>query len=114
MFDALAKLPTGLSQGNINWMGSIDTCRDVPSPQTPPFDNLPIKGKYCRADIGFPLEQFFVNSFCFYSILKTNLFNSKFTFSGRYSIRRLVWSIIGHVRLSHVRYPSSQINRIKL
>ena len=89
MFDALAKLPTGLSQGNINWMGSIDTCRDVPSPKTPPFDKDPIKGKYCRADIGFPLEQFFVYIFFFILFLKIFhiLINPKFKFSGRYSIR---------------------------
>lgn len=61
MFDAWGKLPTGVSQANINWVGSYDTCKDVPNPTTNEyFQYVPLKGKYCRADIGFPLEQFLV------------------------------------------------------
>lgn len=55
MFDALAKLPPGISQGNINWMGSYETCVDIKEANV---SNFPLNGKYCRADISFPIEQF--------------------------------------------------------
>lgn len=56
VLDAIAKLPPGLTQGNINWLGSIETCNEVDYDH-PYFPGAPIKGKYCRADIGFPIEQ---------------------------------------------------------
>ena len=53
----MGKIPPGILQGNINWPGSIESCNDVPSTAYFDFYNIPLKGKYCRAQIGFPIEQ---------------------------------------------------------
>jgi hypothetical protein len=29
-FDASGKLPAGLSRGHVTWLGSFDTCQDIP------------------------------------------------------------------------------------
>lgn len=54
----MAKLPPGVLDANINWPGSYGICTGVLN------DNLtiPIKGKYCRASIGFPISQFAVQN----------------------------------------------------
>lgn len=41
MYDASAKLPSGLLNGNVNQLGDFDMCLAARSP------NMNIKGKYC-------------------------------------------------------------------
>ena len=57
VFDAMAKLPSGLFKANINWVGSFKSCQEVSNTQVLPA----IKGKYCNAFIGFPIDQVAVN-----------------------------------------------------
>jgi hypothetical protein len=49
----MGKIPPGLFKANINWMGSYKVCNEVFNSNL----NPPVKGKYCRAYIGFPLDQ---------------------------------------------------------
>ncbi len=53
MFDNIGKPPTGILNGNTNWLGSFKACRaiEVSLNYTPAFH-----GKYCRTTLGFPLE----------------------------------------------------------
>ena len=53
MLDAVAKVPAGISQGQINWLGSYKICNDIHF-QSNNSASPPIKGKYCNAVIGFP------------------------------------------------------------
>lgn len=53
VFDSMAKLPPGVLEANINWVGSFKLCTEVFNDTLKP----PMKGKYCRASIGFPVEQ---------------------------------------------------------
>ncbi|CAF0755779.1 unnamed protein product [Brachionus calyciflorus] len=53
MFDSMAKLPPGVLDANINWVGSFKLCTTVYNDTIVP----PMKGKYCRASIGFPIDQ---------------------------------------------------------
>ncbi|CAF1018529.1 unnamed protein product [Brachionus calyciflorus] len=53
MFDSLAKFPSGVLDANINWVGSFKLCTTVYNDTIEP----PLRGKYCRASIGFPVEQ---------------------------------------------------------
>jgi len=61
VFDSIAKLPPGVLSANINWVGNYRECTRISSNITRPI----IKGKYCRATIGFPISQFAVNYFLF-------------------------------------------------
>ena len=54
MFDAMAKLGPGLFKANINWLGSYTVCNEVNYQGVVPA----LKGKYCRAYVGFPIDQF--------------------------------------------------------
>ena len=48
----MAKLPPGVLEANINWLGSFKLCTRVNDDTLDP----PLRGKYCRASIGFPIE----------------------------------------------------------
>ena len=63
MFDNIGKPPTGLLNGNINWLGSYKQCKsiEIPNKEKPDF-----YGKYCRTTLGFPLQSLPV--FMFYLI----------------------------------------------
>lgn len=54
VFDAIGKPPTGLLNGNINWLGSYKQCRKIESVSK--LDKKPFHGKYCRTTLGFPLD----------------------------------------------------------
>jgi hypothetical protein len=58
----MGKIPPGLSKANINWMGSYKVCSEVSNTRL----NPPIKGRYCNAFIGFPLEQLAVSCHVIY------------------------------------------------
>ncbi len=59
MLDATAKIPAGLLNANINWLGSYKLCNDVKHV----IDNNtePITGRYCNVIIGFPISQYAEN-----------------------------------------------------
>lgn len=46
MYDASAKLPSGILRGNVNQLGDFDQCLDVTSQDEPR-----IEGKYCLASV---------------------------------------------------------------
>ena len=53
MFDNIGKPPTGLLNGNINWLGSYKLCRDV----AVDYGKVELfHGRYCRTTLGFPLD----------------------------------------------------------
>lgn len=58
MLDATAKIPSGLLNGNINWVGNYKQCNAV-SQSNLTLDGINIlpelRGRYCRANIGFPV-----------------------------------------------------------
>jgi hypothetical protein len=51
VLDATSKIPSGLMNANINWVGSYKQCNGVFNNRTSPN----IKGRYCNAVIGSPL-----------------------------------------------------------
>jgi len=51
VLDATSKIPTGLMNANINWVGSYKECNRVLNSRVKPN----IKGRYCNAVIGSPL-----------------------------------------------------------
>jgi hypothetical protein len=56
VIDALAKIPSGLIQANINWIGDYKGCNDIIHHfnSTQNYSIPSLNGKYCRASIGFP------------------------------------------------------------
>ncbi len=53
MFDNIGKPPSGVLNGNINWLGSYKACRAI---EVSLNDKPAFHGKYCRTTLGFPLE----------------------------------------------------------
>jgi hypothetical protein len=53
VFDNIGKPPTGVLNGNINWLGSYKACRDI---QVSLNNTEEFHGKYCRTTLGFPLD----------------------------------------------------------
>jgi len=55
VLDSTAKIPPGLLNANINWLGNYKECNSIY------FDNYTtvpaIQGRYCRANITFPVDQ---------------------------------------------------------
>lgn len=61
VFDASAKLPTGLTDGKLHWLGSYEMCNDITVDYTyynssygitgEPVENRTFKGQYCRLDL---------------------------------------------------------------
>lgn len=66
MLDSTAKIPPGLLNANINWVGNYKECTGVfhdfnmTDKQIPP-----VEGKYCRASIGFPISELAVRKYNF-------------------------------------------------
>ncbi|KAK6625957.1 hypothetical protein RUM43_006256 [Polyplax serrata] len=59
MFDASAKLPSGVLQGNINQYGDFDECLSINAvfkKPDPKGDSLGIRGKYCLANVDLYTE----------------------------------------------------------
>ena len=52
----MAKLPSGVLNVNINWLGNWKLCNSVLNNNSTP----PMKAKYCRATIGGPINEFAV------------------------------------------------------
>ena len=60
VFDALAKVPSGLLEGNWLWLGEYDLCTSI---SVPDADNGVLEGKYCRTtfqEVLTFLNQYFV------------------------------------------------------
>jgi hypothetical protein len=53
VFDNIGKPPSGVLNGNINWLGSYKACRAI---EVSLNDKPAFHGKYCRTTLGFPLE----------------------------------------------------------
>ena len=56
MLDSTAKIPPGLFKVNINWLGNYKQCNEVYYE----FNTTgipPVHGRYCRANITFPIDQ---------------------------------------------------------
>jgi hypothetical protein len=49
VFDATAKMPSGLLNGNVNQLGDFDECLGVEGPET-------IRGQYCLAYLQLDIE----------------------------------------------------------
>lgn len=61
MFDAASKLPSGIFEGNINWIGSYEECLDVKptlSGQQTVNKLQPFKPHYCTVTIPIPASVF--------------------------------------------------------
>ena len=56
MFDATAKIPSGLLNANINWLGNYKQCNSIEHDLNI-TGVAPIKGRHCRTFIGFPIQQ---------------------------------------------------------
>lgn len=56
MYDASAKLPSGILQGNINQFGDFDECLLINAVFKKAKDSSGIKGKYCLANIDVQFE----------------------------------------------------------
>ena len=53
MFDATSKIPAGIMNANINWMGSYKMCNKIYKETA--NKSSPIRGRYCNTVIGSPV-----------------------------------------------------------
>ncbi|KAL5011613.1 hypothetical protein ScPMuIL_010164 [Solemya velum] len=59
MFDAASKVPSGIFDGNMNWIGSYEECLDaVPNGQILANQTQPFKPQYCTVTIPVPASLF--------------------------------------------------------
>jgi hypothetical protein len=68
VLDATAKIPSGISYANINWLGNYKLCKSVykENIKIGPLKLDPLKGKYCRVVVKFPLQEIAVSLATFF------------------------------------------------
>lgn len=107
MYDASAKLPSGILQGNINQYGDFDECLAInavfKNPKQKSEDSSGIQGKYCIANIdvtatndniGLQQAVYRSQSFAFVRSKADDVHKSKFDFrnNGNYSYSNIFFS----------------------
>ena len=54
VLDAFGKLPSGLAQGDLQWLGAYDECRSIKQTYIQRNVTETMQGKYCMTAIGTP------------------------------------------------------------